>query len=199
VEKKTFNGFLTKPEIVAAAKGRHIRLMFQDEARFGRICDPRACWGPDGQRPVVPSGIVREYIYAYAAVSPEDGGLVTLVLPHANTWGMNLFLAEIAKRYPDDFIVLILDGASWHRSKSLQIPENMHLERLPPYSPKLNPVEHFWQELREKDFHNRVFKTLDDLQAYLADCLARLESQPTRIKKMTCWTWINEAITLQAA
>ena len=29
--------------------------------------------------------------------------------------------------------------------------------RLPPYSPELNPQEHLWDEIREKEFPNRVF------------------------------------------
>ncbi len=49
--------------------------MFQDEARFGRISDPRKCWAPAPLCPMVKLALVREYIYAYAAVSPKDGVL----------------------------------------------------------------------------------------------------------------------------
>ena len=51
--------------------------MFQDEARFGRINDPRRCWAPRGVRPQVCARIVREYTYVFAAVSPHDGTLDT--------------------------------------------------------------------------------------------------------------------------
>ena len=47
-----------------AAAGRSLRLMFEDEARFGRISDPRRAWAPPGVRPHVVSRIVREYGYA---------------------------------------------------------------------------------------------------------------------------------------
>ena len=67
--------------------------MFQDEARFGRISDPRRCWAPAGMRPEVSTQIVREYEYAFAAVSPHDGTLDTLVLPTVHTEAMSLFLA----------------------------------------------------------------------------------------------------------
>ena len=56
-----------------AAQGLRLRLMFQDEARFGLISDPRRVWAPPGIRPEVPVQIVRQYSYAYAAVSPHDG------------------------------------------------------------------------------------------------------------------------------
>jgi hypothetical protein len=44
--------------------------MFQDEARFGRISDPRHCWAPAGVRPEVSAQVVREFEYAFAAISP---------------------------------------------------------------------------------------------------------------------------------
>src|SRR3954470_8793222 len=52
--------------------------MFQDEARFGRMSDSRRCWAPVGVRPEVSAQIVREYEYAFAAVSPHDGTLDAL-------------------------------------------------------------------------------------------------------------------------
>src|SRR4051812_6286633 len=69
--------------------------MFEDEARFGRISDPRRCWAPPGVRPEVKTQLVREYEYAFAAVCPQDGTLDTLVLPTVNTEAMGLFLAEV--------------------------------------------------------------------------------------------------------
>ena len=62
--------------------------MFQDEARFGRISDTRRCWAPAGVRPEVSTQVVREYEYAFAAVSPHDGALDTLVLPSVNAEAM---------------------------------------------------------------------------------------------------------------
>jgi hypothetical protein len=49
---------------------------FQDEARFGRLSDPRRCWAPAPIRPMVGVALIREYIYAFATVSPKDGGLI---------------------------------------------------------------------------------------------------------------------------
>jgi hypothetical protein len=132
--------------------GRPVRLMFEDEARFGRLSEPRRCWAPKGVRPEIPAQIVREYEYAYAAVSPHDGVLDTLVLPQVNTEAMGLFLAEVAARHAGEFIVMVLDGAGWHRAKRLSVPENMRLVPLPPWSPQLNPAEHLWDDLYQVAF-----------------------------------------------
>jgi hypothetical protein len=56
----------------AERRGRRLRIMFADEARFGRMHRPRPCWAPAGIRPKVASQLIREYIYLYGAVAPKD-------------------------------------------------------------------------------------------------------------------------------
>jgi len=173
---------------------RPLRLMFQDEARFGRISDCRRAWAPRPVRPLVKAMLTHEYTYAYAAVSPLDGRFDSLVLPHVNTVCMQIFLDEIAGRYPDENIVMVVDGAGWHRSDSLALAENLRLLLLPPYSPELNPVEHLWEELREKNFHNRVFDSLDALESHLTDALKRMEETTDVVKSITGWDWIINSL-----
>ena len=64
-----------------AELGRRVRLMFQDEGRFGLLGKPRRCWAPIGVRPVVGARLVRKFSYAFAAVCPHDGVMDSLVLP----------------------------------------------------------------------------------------------------------------------
>ena len=52
---------LLKPEDV---RGRRVRLMFQDEARFGRMVRIRRCWSPFPLRPQVENGYERQFVYA---------------------------------------------------------------------------------------------------------------------------------------
>jgi len=165
--------------------------MFEDEARFGRISDPRRCWAPAGVRPEVEVQVVREYEYAYGAVSPHDGVLETLVLPAVHAEAMGVFLAEVSRRHANEFIVMVLDGAGWHKAKRLQVPENMRLLPLPPWSPQLNPAEHLWDELREKYCANRWFQTMDQLDSQLVTGLAALETDAPRIASLTGFSWIT--------
>ncbi len=90
--------------------------MFQDEARFGRISDVRHCWQKKPHRPVVKAMVTQQYAYAYGAISPADGRFDSLILPQVNGKCMQLFLDEVARRYPDENIVMVLDGAGWHKS-----------------------------------------------------------------------------------
>ncbi len=168
--------------------------MFQDEARFGRINDPCDCWAPPGIRPSVPCHMVREYTFAYAAVSPWDGVLDSLVLPVVNAQAMSLFLTEVSQRHLNEFILMVMDKAGWHQADDLKIPENMRVIFLPPYSPELNPVEHLWDDIREKWFPNKVFKSLDAVESLLVEALATLENSTEKVKSMTGFKWINNLI-----
>jgi transposase len=182
---------MVEQEVVRQGQlGRQLRLMFQDEARFGRINDPRRCWAPKGFRPEVGMQIVREYTYAFGAVSPHDGTLDSLVLPVVTAEAMSIFLEEVARRHPEEFILMILDGAGWHRANNLTVPENMRLEALPPYSPQLNPVEHIWDEIREKWFTNEVFNSLEAVEDRLVEALVALENDREFVASTTGFDWI---------
>lgn len=170
--------------------------MFQDEARFGRISDTRRCWCPKPVRPLCHAMVTQQYTYAYGAVSIPGGELDTLILPHVNSECMQVFIDEVAARYPDDRIVMVLDGAGWHKSKSLRIPENMRLVSLPPYAPELNPVEHIWDDLREKAFHNRVFSSIDALEGHLEASLREMECDKERVHSIVAWPWIVNSLLI---
>lgn len=170
--------------------GRAVRLMFQDEGRFGRINDPMRCWAPAPLRPEAPCQIVREFTYAFAALSPHDGVLDSLILPDVNAEAMGLFLREVARRHPDEFIVMIMDQAGWHRSRELRVPDNMRLEWLPPYSPQCNPAEHLWDEIREKWFGNVVFQDMLGVEDALELALRTLERDRDRVRGFSGFEWI---------
>lgn len=167
---------------------KKVRIMFEDEAGFGRINKPRYCWCFPGFRPTVPCRHIREYRYAYGAVDPLTGDSFFLVLPYCNTISMNVFLAELSKAYPSDIILLPCDGASWHTSKGLEVPENIRLFRLPPATPEMNPIEQIWEEVREKGFRNESFATLEKVVDRLCDTLMGLTK--CTIKSITGRKWI---------
>ena len=169
--------------------------MFQDEARVGRISHTRYCWCPKPFRPLTHAMVTQEYTYAYAAVSPGDGVLDTLILPSVNGECMQIFVDEIGARHGEENVLMVVDGAGWHRNQELRLPRNLQLLFLPPYAPELNPVEHLWDDLREKSFHNRVFDSIESLEAHLEQALADFEKSPTRTRGITGWPWIINALS----
>jgi len=176
-----------KPEEVC---GRKIRVMFQDEARFGRMVRIRRCWSPAPERPTVSNGYVRQFVYVYGAVSPVEGEMDWMICREMNTERMNCFLEKVRSAHPEEFIIMVVDGASSHKSKELCCPENIRLVALPPYSPELNPQEHVWDELREKEFPNRVFNELAAVERQLEKGLARMSEDSPSLRSLTAWPWI---------
>jgi transposase len=158
--------------------------MAQDEGRFGRIRLPKRAWAPPGVRPKGARQVVRESSYVSAAVAPEQGLMTSLILPSANTAMRNLFLAQVLGDKASYLLVMQVDQAGWHRAKDLEVPENIRLIFQPAYSPEVNPVEHLWEELREKYLHNRTFPSLEELIEVLCQALSELTEDKERLRSM---------------
>jgi DDE superfamily endonuclease len=88
-------------------------------------------------------------------------------------------LETLAKKYPRQLILLFVDGAGNHHCDELEVPSNIILRLLPPYSPELNPQENLWDEIREKIFKNYALKSMDEVYA-------KLEDAPALVKSITC-------------
>ena len=171
--------------------------MFQDEGRFGLMGRPRRCWAPRQVRPTVGARLERQFTYAFAAVSPHDGVMDSLILPWVNAETMSLFLATVAERHANEFIVMVMDQAGWHIAGDLIVPANMRLVYLPPYSPELNPAEHLWDSLRENHFASTVAGSLDAVEATLVEGLRSMEADLPSTQKLTGFNWIT-SISLNA-
>ena len=152
------------------------------------------CWAPKPVRPLCQAILIHEDTYAYAAVNVANGVLDTLVLPHVNTDCMQVFLDEVAQRHRHKHILLVLDGAGWHRNHTLVVPPNMYLPPLSPCAPERNPVDHLWDEIREKHFHNRVFDSYDALEEQLVTALRVTENAIERVRSIIAWCWIIDAL-----
>ena len=124
------------------------------------------------------------------AVSPFEGHLDWMLCREMNTVRMGEFLTQISQAHRGEFVVMVLDGASSHKAKGLTIPENIRLLPLPSYAPELNPQEHVWDELREKEFPNRVYNHLDAVIRQLEIGLPRLAADAESLRSLTAWPWI---------
>ncbi len=155
-------------------------MFYQDEAAFGRISSPSKCWCKKGTRPSVPCHHVREYRYTYGAVEPNTGESHFIIAPYCNTDWMNEFLRSLSELYSEYKIVLICDGAAWHKSKNLKIPENMEIIHIPPYTPEMNPIEQIWREIRTVGFKNQCFKSLNAVVDRLCETIRNLSCDTVR-------------------
>ncbi len=193
--RRLFPLIVRRAQLEAELKGLTFRLLFEDEARFGRITRPADCWAPEHVRPDVPQQAIREYTYAFAALCPFDGSMDSLILPSMHAAVHQRFLEELSQRHPQELLCLILDGAPGHKAGKgkLKIPNNIRLIFLPPYSPELNPVEHLWEAMREEHFCNCVFRSMDAVEKRLVTSLNAFEDDLARVKSLALFSWMTVA------
>ena len=79
-------------------------------------------------------------------------------------------------------------GAAWHKSKGLNIPENIELVFIPPYTPEMNPIEQIWKQIRMIGFRNEIFSSLDKVVDRLSSTIRSLSND--LIKSITLRDWI---------
>ncbi len=112
----------------------------------------------------------------------------------ATTVNIALFSVELAAfarevgAGPTKQIVLVLDGAGWHESPKVRVPEHVHLLFLAPHSPELQPAEHLWP-LTNTALANRHFTSIDDLEDAQAARCTVLQAQPDLIRSATLFHW----------
>ena len=173
---------------------KQIEIWSQDEARLGLQPIIRRTWSPKGKRFIAKQTRKYQWIYAYSFVHPLTGKSFWLILPTTNTILMSMALKEFSEFIDPQrkkHILLLMDGAGWHKSKELEIPENIQIFPLPPYSPELQPVECGWPLLREP-IANQYFDNLDKLEQVIAKRCRWLRKNPEILKGAVGFSWIQE-------
>jgi putative transposase len=166
--------------------------MFQDEAIFGRIGKAYKCWALTALRPMVYQHKIREYRYLFGAVDPFSGDSCFRITTHCDTLCMNYYLQELSEQYADSYILLVCDNAGWHKSKTLVVPHNIEIIHIPPYTPEMNPAEQIWDEIREKHFANKLFKSINHVIDNL--CFAVNALTNDTIRSISSRKWVGEQL-----
>jgi transposase len=106
---------------------------------------------------------------------------------------LEMFLKELSEAYPENHLLVVLDGAPSHRSQEIVCPENVDFLRLPAYSPELDPVERWFEEFR-RELSNKAFETVELLQEALGQALLLYWEEPARLRQLTGFSWWVEAV-----
>jgi transposase len=150
-------------------------------------------WARRNTRPRVIKQTEYKWVYLYGAVNPETGQSAGMIGSTVDTEMMSLFLYWMGKEIsPGSHAVLVLDGAGWHKSKALRVPDHITLLFLPPYSPELNPTELVWLWLKEHHLSNRIFPDQDHLDRAALDARNTLDAD--RFKSLCSAPWITREI-----
>ncbi len=172
------------------APGTPVEVWFMDEARVGQQGTLTRVWAKRGTRPRAVRDRRYTWAWLFGAVCPERGVGAAVVLPHVNVEAMNLHLAEIGRRVAEGaHAVLVLDGAGWHTSPRLRVPENISLLPLPRYAPELNPVENLREFLRANFLSHRVWNSYRAIVDARCDAWNTLVRTPQRVTSITTRPW----------
>jgi putative transposase len=152
-------------KIAAEHPGQRLRVYFQDESRFGQQGTTTNIWAERGSRPTAVRQTEYKYLWVLGAVCPETGHAEGLLSPQLNTSIVNTFLEQFSGTIAEDeHAVMIWDGAGFHVSGKLRVPENLTIIQLPPYSPELNPIENLWHYLKSHFWSNKSYQDYDALE-----------------------------------
>lgn len=185
---------LSQSQAQADETPRPLRLFFQDESRLGLHLPRPARVTGFGVKPLQPCAPLYEYYWLYAAIEPHTGESCWGELPCLDTGCFQAFLAHLSAQYPHSLNVLVVDNAPAHTARTLELPDNVLLLHLPPYSPELNPVERLWQHLKTKIdvFDQQVRSSLTGLRDHVAEIIKQYS--PAQLQSLTGYGYILNAV-----
>lgn len=160
--------------------------------RYGLMSNFRRSWSKVGARSVLPQKQKHENSYLFTALQPLTGENFSLLsLDEMSTETELIFLKELKKLHPDKQVCVVMDNAPCHKPKILHLIHGLSIIYLPPYSPELNPVERYFEEMRRATA-NQIFTTVDDLEKRLTDTINSWSN--AMVKNLTCYKWIETQV-----
>ena len=123
-----------------------------------------------GIKPVAEIDYSFASMYLYGAVEPLTGERFFLEFPYLNAACFQIFIDQFSTTFSDSLNLIVLDNGRFHQAKKLEIPDNVALLFLPPYSPELNPIERLWQDIKARLFC-QVYQTIEDMQTKVTEIL----------------------------
>ncbi len=169
---------------ISLNKNKHtsVNLYFQDESRFGLMTHVRKCLTASGIKPVIPYQHKFSTTYLYGSYSPINGDSFVWEVNGVSCTVFEQYLKEFSLHKPEEYKIVVIDNAGFHSTKHIQIPDNIYLLRIPPYSPELNPCEQIWQYIKNR-YKNQLFKTMDSLKNWLYQTVNSMDTET--IKSIT--------------
>jgi transposase len=171
------------PALLAGAQRDRHRLVYLDEAHIHQDADLGSGWAPRGERLHVASSSpgLSAKVSFYGLYLYNEGQV--RIWPYARANGAHTVevLRRLRAEFPDEALIVLWDGAPYHRATAVRAAASdlgIRLAPLPGYSPDLMPVEALWRWLREDVTYHHCHATAEDLTRRVADFAARLNRDP---------------------
>lgn len=164
--KRCFLGIL---KAVPLSGKKPVKLWFADESRYGLLPNLRRVWTLKALRPHKKWQSKYQWSYCYGALDPIEGKAVFLQTPSVSMEWTQAFLEEIKQQYPEYEHIIVWDGAGFHPKDSSHkaVPDEVHVVKLPPYSPELNAIEKLWDLIQDQTA-NKLWPSIKRLDEVVA-------------------------------
>jgi transposase len=177
----------TWPAILAEAQRRGALLLFGDEASFAQWGSLAYTWARRGRQPVVATCGKRKALKVFGLIDYFSGRFFWQHQTARFTADAYQSFLHTVLNLTDRPIIVLQDGAAYHRAAAIQPFFMEHRARLtvyqlPGYSPDYNPIEHLWKNLKKRSTHLRYFPTFEDLTASVEEGLAFYHQHPEAVK-----------------
>lgn len=168
--------------LAGAQRDRHL-VVFLDEAHIHQDADLGYGWAERGQRFLVASSSpgLSARVSFYGLYLYNEGQVRLWPYTRANGEHTIAVLRRLRAEFSDAALIVLWDGAPYHRAKSVREAATtlgITLMPLPGYSPDLMPVEALWRWLREDVTYHHCHASADDLTRRVANFEARLNRDP---------------------
>jgi len=173
-----------------------IHYLCQDETRVGLKTQPGKVITAKGVKPTVDVQWGRENFWIYGAISPLTGDHFLHEYPKLNGACFQEFLDWLSEQLGDDWAILQLDQAPAHMTSAIQWPENIIPLVQPAHSPELNPIERFWQLLKQP-LKNQMFSSLQALRERVQKLFDQLTLE--QVASVSAYDFILEALFYAAS
>jgi len=147
---------------------------------------------PEDKDPILLMAPTRKSISLFGAVHLAEGRLVTQFEKSFNAITFQSFLQHLLRHQRrGKKMVLLLDNGRYHHARALRPflekhSSHLSLEFLPPYSPKLNPIERVWKLIRKLCTHDTYFAELDLLKDAVVTQLEPWKFPNAILRKLCC-------------
>ena len=160
------------------------------QMRFGLQPVPRRVWARRGIEVVLPVEPRHQWGHTYGALEVCGEGAGFLHTDGVSLEASRCFLEQVGRSAPEAMHIVIQDGAGFHQDEgAAELPANVRVIHLPPYSPELNPVERLWDVVKDR-ICNQVWKDLDELMAAINGVLAEYWTTPAKVRALIGDGWL---------
>jgi transposase len=174
-----------RPLLDGAQRDRH-QLVYWDEAHVHQDVDLGHGWGERGKRFFVASSSpgLSAKVSLYGLYLYNEGRVRLWPYARANGEHTMDVLRRLRAEIPDGKLIVVWDGAPYHRAKAVWAEAarlGIELAPLPGYSPDLMPVEALWRWLREDVTYHHCHATVDDLTRRVAAFELQVNQAPCAV------------------